>query len=88
MKVPLPVLVSPPVPEITPEKTVLVKSPPVVRAAAPSRTLPAPESEPMVWSKSARSSVAPAATFVALSGEKVPAAPACSVPWLTKVAPK
>jgi hypothetical protein len=46
--VPVPVLVRPPVPEITPEKVVLVLLPPAVSVAEPSVTPPAPASEPMV----------------------------------------
>ncbi len=85
---PLPILVRPPLPEITPEKMVLVLSLPVVRVAEPSVTLPAPASEPMLWLKLARLSVAPAATVNALFCAKVFAAPACSVPALTKVLPE
>ena len=84
---PVPVLVRPPVPEIAPEKVVLVLSLPVVSVAAPSVTLPAPASEPIVWLKPLKSSVAPDATVNALNGENAFAAPACSVPALTLVAP-
>src|SRR5262249_60777168 len=48
VSVPLPILVSPPVPEIVPENAVLVLSLPVVSVAEPSVTAPAPASEPMV----------------------------------------
>ena len=66
----------------------LVLSPFVVSVAVPSVTLPAPASEPMVWLKLARSSVAPEATVNALLCAKAFAAPACSVPALTAVAPE
>jgi hypothetical protein len=85
--VPAPILVRPPVPEIAPENVVLVLSVPVVSVAEPSVTLPTPASEPMVWLKLARLSVAPLATVNALPGAKTFAAPACSVPALTVVAP-
>ena len=85
---PVPVLVRPPVPEIAPEKVVLVLSLPVVSVAAPSVTLPAPASEPMVWLKLARLSVAPDAIVNALNGENAFVAPACSVPALTAVPPR
>ena len=84
---PAPVLASPPVPEITPEKSVLVLSAPVVSVPAPSVTLPEPESEPMVWPKPLRSSPAPDATVTALDAEKAFTAPARSVPALTRVGP-
>jgi hypothetical protein len=84
----VPILVSPPVPEIVPENVVLVLSLPVANVAAPSVTEPAPASEPMVWLKLARLSVAPLATVNALLGAKVFAAPASSVPALTAVAPE
>jgi hypothetical protein len=47
------------VPEIAPEKVVLVLSLPVVSVATPKVTAPAPASEPMLWLKPARLSVAP-----------------------------
>src|SRR5204862_346979 len=49
VRVPVPVLVSPPVPEATPEKTVDVLSPPTVSVAEPRLALPLPASEPTVW---------------------------------------
>lgn len=85
--VPVPAFVTPPVPETAPEKTVVVLSPPVVSVAAPSVTPPAPASEPIVWLKLLRSSVAPRATVWALPEENVLAAPACKVPAFTAVAP-
>ena len=84
---PAPTLVRPPAPAIAPENVVLVLLP-VVSVAEPSVTLPAPASEPMVWLKLARSSVAPDATVNALTAENAFAAPACSVPALTAVAPE
>jgi hypothetical protein len=60
--VPVPVLFTAPAPEITPEKVMLELSPPVVSAPEPRATLPAPASEPIVWSKPFRSSVAPLET--------------------------
>ena len=88
VSVPAPILVSPPMPDIVPENVVLVLSLPVVSVAEPSVTLPAPASEPMVWLKPSRSSVAPLATVNALPAENAFAAPACSVPALTAVAPE
>ncbi len=85
---PLPILVNPPEPEIAPENVVLVLLLPVVSVADPSVTLPAPASEPMLWLKLARLSVAPLATVNALLDEKAFVAPACSVPTLTAVAPE
>jgi hypothetical protein len=79
---------SAPVPEIVPENVVLVLSLPVVNVAAPSVTEPAPPSEPMVWLKLLRSSVAPDATVNALPDAKALAAPARSMPALTAVAPE
>src|SRR5262249_18918781 len=75
------------VPEITPEKVVLVLSFPVVSVADPSVTLPTPASDPIVWLNPLRSTVAAAATVKALFDEKAFVAPACSVPTLTLVAP-
>ena len=51
---PVPVLFSPPLPEITPEKVVLLLSLPAVSVAEPSETEPsetepAPASEPTDW---------------------------------------
>ncbi len=85
---PLPILVSPPVPDIAPENVVLVLSPFVISVAEPSVTLPAPASEPMVWLKLLRPSVAPEPTVNALLDEKAFVAPACSVSTLTAVAPE
>jgi hypothetical protein len=85
--VPPPILMTSPLPEIVPAKIVLVLSLPVVNVAEPSVTLPAPASEPMVWSKLARLSVAPDATVNALFGARTFAPPACSVPALTSVGP-
>ena len=70
-----------------PENVVLVLSMPVVSVAEPSVTAPAPASEPMVWLKPARLSVAPLATVNALLAENALVAPAASVPALTAVAP-
>ena len=58
--VPVPTFASPPLPDIAPEKVVEVLSPPAVRIAARSSTLPAPASEPMVWFRLLRSRIAPA----------------------------
>jgi hypothetical protein len=71
---------SPPLPEMVPENLVLVLSLPVVSVAAPSVTAPAPASEPMVWLKLLRSSVAPLAIVNALNGDSALTAPACKVP--------
>ncbi len=88
VSVPAPILVSPPMPDIVPENVVLVLSLPVFSVAEPSVTLPAPASEPMVWLKPSRSSVAPLATANALPAENAFAVPACRVPALTAVAPE
>ena len=72
---------------MAPENVVEVPSPPVVRVAEPSVALPAPASDPMLWLKLFRSSVAPAATLKALAGAKVLTAPARSVPAVIVVAP-
>src|SRR5262249_61923914 len=58
-----------------------------VRGPEPRAPLRAPAGEPMVWFKLARSRVAPDATVNALAAENAFAAPACSVPALTAVAP-
>src|SRR6266508_3618091 len=67
---------------------VLVLSVPVVSVAEPSVTEPAPARDPIVWLKPLRLSMAPEATVNALPGAKAFAAPACSVPALTDVAPE
>ena len=84
---PVPTLVRLPVPEMMPEKVVLVLLAPADRAALPSVTEPAPASDPIDWLKLARASVAPAATVVALFDPKALAIPARKVPALTVVAP-
>jgi hypothetical protein len=74
-----------------PVNVVEVELPPVVRVwvtVSPSWTVPAPASEPIVWSNSPISSVAPAATVKALADEKALVAPPFSVPALTLVAPE
>ena len=48
IKVPLPALVSPPVPEIAPEKFVLELLLPVDRVVVPRLTVPSPARDPMV----------------------------------------
>src|SRR5690242_7261384 len=83
--VPVPFLTKPPVPEIVPEKVVLVLSLPVVSVAEPSVTLPLPTNEPIDWLNPASAKVAPDATLYELLAEKALATPACSVPILTKV---
>ncbi len=89
VKLPLPAFTSePPLPEITPEKAVLLLlSPPVISAPSPKVTLPAPVSEPMVSSWPARSRVAPSETVWAEAAERLLSAPACRVPCSTCVAP-
>ncbi len=84
---PVPALVSPPVPLITPEKVVDVLFPPVVRVPVPSVTLPTPAREPIVSAKLFRSKVAPPATTTALVLAMRLAAPSCKVPTLMVVAP-
>ena len=87
--VPVPVLVSVPVPLMMPEKVVDPLLPPVVSAPAPSVTLPAPASEPMVsvWPLTLNS--APLATVRAeVSGIlSIALTPSCSVPELIVVVP-
>ena len=68
--VPVPTLVTPPVPPMFPAKAVVALVPPVVRVPLPSATLEpdTPASEPIVWLLSPRSSVAPvAARFTAVA---------------------
>ena len=84
---PVPALVSPPVPLITPEKAVDVLFPPVVSVPVPSVTLPAPAREPIVSTKLFRLNVAPALTVTALVSAMRFAAPNCKVPALMVVAP-
>ena len=85
VRVPAPILVRPPVPTIGPEKMVLVLSLPVVSIPLPSVTLPVPASEPIVWLKPPRSSVAPDETVNALDGAKALTAPPFNMPVLTVV---
>ena len=91
MSVPTLVSDSTPLPSLnTPEKVVLVFSPPSVIVTAPTAelvTLPAPASDPSAWLKPARSNVAPTATVTALLGPTALASPSLSVPTLTVVAP-
>ncbi len=87
VKTPLPVLVRPPVPLMTPEKLVEVLSPPVVSVPLPRVTLPAPASEPIVPLRLFRSKIAPLATLTAEADDTPPAAPRRSVPVLMVVAP-
>ena len=90
---PDPILVRPSAPAPfcnTPLKLVELLSPPVVRTAAAALLLmidPAPESEPTLFERPCRSSVAPLATVTAelLPNALVEAAP--NAPALTVVAP-
>jgi hypothetical protein len=75
---------------MTPENVALVLSVPMISRAAPPPelvTVPAPDSEPIFWIVSARSSVAPAAMTCALFAlnEKKSAV---SVPAATLVVPE
>ena len=87
VSVPAPILVSPPMPDMVQENVVLVLSLPVLGVAEPRVTLPPPASEPMVWLKPSRSSVAPLATVNALLAGMHSFA-ACSIPALIAVAPE
>lgn len=95
VSVPEPVFVSPPVPEIRPEKVVEVLAPPTVRMAAPSITLPPvappPEREPMELLKPLMSRAAPA-VLERVTAELFPKAevdmPALRVPALMMVGPE
>jgi hypothetical protein len=81
-------LTSPPLPDITPLKTLLLLSPPAVSVPPPRVTKPDPARLPMVWLKLFRSSVAPLAPSVTgLLALKVFTDPARRVPWLIVVAP-
>ena len=86
VKIPVPTLLSAPLPDMTPEKSVLVLSFPVVRVAVRSITLPEPASEPMLLLKPAKSRVA--STVNAELLENAVANPACRVPPLTVVGPE
>ena len=94
VSVPVPLLVRPnaEVPFCNvPPNVVEVLSPPAVSVATPAPllvTIPAPAREPMVWLNPLRSTAAPAPTVNALAVEKALAAPACSVPAVTLVAPE
>ena len=83
----MPVFTSEPVPAITPEKALLVLAPPVVNAAEPRVTAPAPASDPIVCAWLASANVAPLATVTAVVDGSALATPACSVPAATLVAP-
>ncbi len=95
--VPVPILVTLPLSEMTPEKAVEELLPPTVSVAEPRLTEPAPESEATAWETSSRLNVAPAATVTALVAGSEPgpacgrprslAAWVCSMPAETKVVP-
>ncbi|PNG60103.1 hypothetical protein CHC07_01832 [Variovorax sp. B4] len=87
VNVPVPILISPPFPDITPLKVVLVLSPPAVSVPVPRATKPKPARLPMVWLKLLRSSVAPPPSVTALAALKAFAAPARRVPALRVVVP-
>ncbi len=89
VSVPVPDLVSPPVPLITPSKLVLLLSPPVARFA-PSRTsAPEPAIEPTVSVAplGRRISCAPMATLTALASPSACPPSAMRMPSSTFVAP-
>ena len=87
VSVPAPAFVRPPLPVIVPLKIVLVPSPPAVRVADPSDTLPAPASEPTVSALLLASNVAPVSTSRADVLAMRSAAPSCRVPPDTRVVP-
>jgi hypothetical protein len=64
--VPVPALVNPPVPSITPLSVVLVLSTPAVNTPLPNNVFPAPASDPIVSLYPARLYTAPLATLTAL----------------------
>ena len=84
---PTPDFTSPPVPERTPENVDAVPSPPALSVPAPSVTLPAPASEPMVALNPATLNVAPLATFTRDADGLAAATPRVSVPTFTSVLP-
>ncbi|ULA65795.1 MAG: hypothetical protein LZF86_250053 [Nitrospira sp.] len=65
----------------------LLLSPPVVSAALPSVTLPAPDKEASVSENPSKFSVAPEFTVTALESGMVSVAPLASVPPATVVGP-
>jgi len=88
VSVPVPVLLSAPVPDMTPEKAVLVLSPPTVRLMAPPVcTAPAPANEPMDWLLLPAFHVAPEATVSAAEADSAFAAVVLNVPAEIVVAP-
>ena len=93
VNVPVPVLVKPPVPLITPAKAVSVLLPPVVKVPAPSVTLPPvappPAKEPMLTLLPFKSRTTPA-VLARVTAELLPKAlvlPACKVPSSIAVPP-
>lgn len=80
MRVPEPVLVNPPVSEITPEKVVEELSPPAVKVPEPSVIAPAPAIEPTVSVTSFRSNVAPVFTVTAVVSDRRPDPDSMTVP--------
>src|SRR5262245_42063755 len=67
--VPVPTLVTPPAPLMTPLNVVDALLPPVVNVPPLRRTAPPPASEPIVVLKPPRSSVPPLATVIAVDVE-------------------
>lgn len=88
VSVPEPVLVTPPVPELVPEKVVLLEFPPVVRVAEPSESVPEPDRAPTVSSKFARLNVALLATSTVVESPSTPDAPKVRVPAEIVVVPE
>ena len=78
LKVPVPSLVSPPVPDSVPEKW-LSPAPPVLSVWAPSATVPAPASVPIVWSPASASVPGAPTVTAAVAGS--------AAPWATRAPP-
>jgi hypothetical protein len=87
---PVPTLVSPPLPDITPEKVVLVLSEPILKESlvVSRKTLPLPDKEPMVSAALLdKENEAPASTVKPDTSFKDPFPTNLKVPALTDVVP-
>lgn len=85
--IPLPVLINPPVPDITPPKLEDVWSPPAVSVPPPSVTFPVPAREPMLVVNPAVLKTAPVAMLTRDADGPEAALPSASVPPLMSVLP-
>ena len=84
---PLPALISEPLPDSAPANALLALPTPAVSVPLPSKKLPLPESAPTDWAKPLRSTAPPALTSRVPPLPNAPAAPARSVPSVTTVGP-